>query len=857
MTYRLQAYDQQIIRFPALSRQDISNRLSHRKASEVFFDADVANYFRLSKPLLYDQLVRKISSGDSSPALQETILKYLVRMCSRPVPNRCFAGVGITGTGPEVKSVINLPLLPKTSKYFSLNQTLTFRKNACGFYSYDGKSVEPFKQYGLHTQLIQILRSLPDQFEIAAFKRALGSKTKKEASLMLERLIDIGVVVRVKSHPSFESAKASHVGNESVLKSSFPEAHLPKRSAETALSIGRDLLEMRFSWRLHYAQQTLWSVTRKLLDQHFDHGPVPFLDVSEKAIHFMETVSYKTEASQFEEFLFDRAQELSITGGSWIISDEDWDKLKNLTHHKPLHLVSLSTLIFTDRELSFKHLSGAMSNSATKIFGRFGDFDPAISEFIKEIQTHEISASSESLSEIEFPMSELTETLMQRHSFLKNCITLNPVNARGVERLRPSDLFFLKDRSGNWVLKSLPSGDTILPCFTHLMNPNFIESFHYRLLEDYAQSRTPQSYIWNWGKARDLIFLPRVERAGYILAFAKWRLFPFQNQDISAVEFIQRISPPLPEYLFLVEDDKRLPFRRSDPTFLSLLETRMKKGLSTNLEEDPSGGRDLLEVVVVGRNPQREEIKHKKGLPLELSSTGFKNFRLFLDPTRTQEFFQFFKKNLRRNGKSHFDPFSFIIYHRPKYHIRLRVLEKESNSSTYSLLQRALNEGLLFSYSAHHYSPELDRWQGAIGLRLYEQLSCVDSELKLRKSDFNTEDTVSAALSWLAFMFPKSDDQVRILKSLISQMPSSSTTHIGASIKILPKEVIHPFPLSKSSHALEIRTRKFLATLTPEKRLDWVGGILHLSFNRFGFIREPSEEKAIYQRALGWVMANT
>lgn len=854
MASHLEIQDEQIIRRPAFSRQDINARLSVRSPEEVLQDPDISTYFSLSKPDLYKYFCDEIQKGATSSKLRKTIETYLIRMSTRPTPNKCMSGLGISGSAEyDTVKIIKLKRTEPSSA-FSINKTIDFRKDYCTI-----RGKEDFKQFHLPGELISVLRALPRVFNFPSFQKSILAKklNANQAKETFKKLIDIEVIVPSKKNSLFYPYKNNESGTESALLFSFKEPLIAKEHSRNIIEIGTELLEMRYFQRRRWATNSLWDATQTFLNKHFDHGPVPFINISEKYLHSIKTISFSTNPNQFDTFLSERAHSCS-KDRIWVINDSEWEKLKALSGHQPLHLPAVSAITFTDENVNFKLLLGVTSNSATKAFSRFGDHDQAIASFIKKIHTHEKTYRIEKLSEIEIhPKDQSLDFLIRRHSYFDYCIELDASDIKKQTGLTISDLAFVKNTQNEWVLVTSDLKTTILPSFTHLVNPTFIKNFYYSLLHDYAQFRTPQAYVWYWGEnLRNYSYLPRVERRGILLSLSKWRLKPPANLDSNFADYLNNLNPPLPNNVFLVDEDKRLPLRVSSSLFRQIVSERWAKGQSVSLEEDLSNEQELREVIIVGFDkPDLKALKPIIKLE-EKAVSNFRNYRISLNPLKLNEFFKLiysaFKLKLKKNELN----FYFIVFHYPDYHIRFRLNSKTNQNKLLNQLSRAIDEDIIYSYSNHSYTPELDRWINPKGLSLFEKLSCLDSALTIKHMPLSVNDSLSLISFWISFFFKNKSDQISFLKSSLATMKVNQTTQVGILIKLVSNEEIKKIDLNPNAQHLMRQTRTFLNSLKINQRHYFVFNMLHLSLNRTGFIQQDSEEKAVYQRILKSLMSN-
>lgn len=844
--------DEQIIRRPALSRQDIARRLDRRLPEEVARDQDVEPLLRISKPELLSRLAIEEKRGRVSAQLRRSIEKILIRMSSRPTPNRCLAGLGILSEGTTTATrFVTLPPVPKLSRY-ALNRTLQFRGAHAQLSTSRGQEV-----LLLRPQLRKSLERLPKTFRFTEF-HALFDKSRsspRAARRALKQLLALEVIVPARERSLFQPRTGQRDGKEQALVFSASHPRLPRPDCQRLFTVATELLEMRHALWRRWARRSLWSLAVEFLNQHYDHGPVAIQELSEKLLLSRGEVSYQLEDNPFDDFLLSRAQFCAAQSLTWSISDGDWQRLKQLAAHAPLPISALAIGVFTSDTGRFKQLIGATAGSATRLFGRFGDHDESIAVLIKKIQQHELRNSRERCAEVEVHTGdEAQDFLLRRHSQADCCIELSAAHLGRVQGLKLDELVFVKSVEGEWTLMDRELKECILPYYTHSVTPTFLRNFHYSLLESYARRQAAQSYTWNWGKARSLAFLPRVIRNDTILSLARWRLARQSDSTQSVESFLNDLSPSLPELLFVTDTDKRLPLKRDSALFREILEERWSRGDDVLVEEDLSAGDELHELIVVGLRDTDAPPAARAALSNLRRGSAYLNFRIFLNPTSLVDLYECLRSFLQSTNSK--DACFFIVYHRPNFHVRLRFSPRLGTARVVEFLQTLLEAQSIHSYSTHTYGPELDRWQGPKGLALYEKLSCLDSARVLEQA-FAIESVPLAVSFWLDFFFSTADERVAYLRELVASMQVGPTTPTGARLKSLSGPLPRRATLTQPQRALRERTRRFLQTLATTARRDWISSVLHLSLNRTGLVVEASEEKAAYQLVLRRLMEQT
>jgi lantibiotic biosynthesis protein len=275
---------------------------------------------------------------------------------------------------------------------------------------------------------------------------------------------------------------------------------------------------------------------------------------------------------------------------------------------------------------------------------------------------------------------------------------------------------------------------------------------------------------WNWGILENLAFLPRVTFRNIVLSLARWRMTKevieqlSQGKGAERLRRIQewRLAKGIPRLVLLSEADNQLliDFENvvSAETFIEYIKKRDNVRL---LEMFPSHDRLCAhgpegsfthEVVIpfVRNKPQTSKVVGESGVaPAVIAASDIqRNFfpgsewlfaKIYASPSHLDrmllENVKPLVEKILHSGQA--DSWFFIRYADPHLHLRLRFhgdskkLSAEVLPQLWECVERQRQQGNTWRVQLDTYEREIERYGGASGIRIAEQLFRFDSELVL------------------------------------------------------------------------------------------------------------------------------
>ncbi len=284
--------------------------------------------------------------------------------------------------------------------------------------------------------------------------------------------------------------------------------------------------------------------------------------------------------------------------------------------------------------------------------------------------------------------------------------------------------------------------------------------------------------FWNWGVLGSLPFLPRVRSGRVILARARWRVTGAEIQKLtretgaaryrSVREWCKKRGVPL--QALMVQGDKKLLVDFNNVLNIDSFLFMTKKLESFGVEELFPGpdqlcvtapeGRFFHEMIVpfVQSKVSREEKPHalihhvRRTFPL---GSEWLYVKLFTGTSTADlvlhEGMDPIIREALRSGAA--DSWFFIRYGDPEWHLRLRFhgnpqcLQKVVLPRLQESAATLLDDGRIWKFQLETYEREVERYGGAEGILLAEQLFYVDSEAAMAIIK-NLEGAEGAAARW-------------------------------------------------------------------------------------------------------------
>jgi thiopeptide-type bacteriocin biosynthesis protein len=310
----------------------------------------------------------------------------------------------------------------------------------------------------------------------------------------------------------------------------------------------------------------------------------------------------------------------------------------------------------------------------------------------------------------------------------------------------------------------------------------------YRFLAQMSESRTARSFQWDWGQLGLYPRLPRVTYRKCILSPARWRIPCGHLRGLSRLDPVRRFQGiqhlrselELPGIVAIGEGDRMLPINLDNPLCVELLLAEAKRGTHLHLEEALLG-QDSLCV----RSTQGERFCHQLVVPfLNREPAGALTHTPALRESQPEAAARVFAPGSewlyvklycgRRTANSVLheivepvaqeamlrgwsDRWFFVRHNDPDWHVRARfhgASHQLLNHLLPVLHERAvpwLKDGRIKGLQLDTYDRELERYGGAAGLAVAEDVFWADSEaclalLRLTRDNPGADLTSSHAL---------------------------------------------------------------------------------------------------------------
>ncbi|WP_405058195.1 lantibiotic dehydratase [Kribbella sp. NBC_01505] len=318
----------------------------------------------------------------------------------------------------------------------------------------------------------------------------------------------------------------------------------------------------------------------------------------------------------------------------------------------------------------------------------------------------------------------------------------------GDDQLPPDEL--LVGLSGDrFVLRWAVDGREVVPCAGHMLNTNGAPELVSFLEHVYHDGRM-SNVGFSWGPAAGFPFLPRVQRGRLVLAPASWRLEP---TDLGAFP-VWRERWQVPRYVYMADKDNRLLLDLDNPEHVDQLRAKVRdrtvlqEALPSPDDAWVSGpeGNYLSELVVplvldepVSQPTRRSAAVRRTDTSRRLRPPGsdWLYAKLYDVPAYEDDLIAHpireFGAQAIADGTA--DSWFFMRYVDPDPHLRIRwhgdpaVLTEKLAPRLLSWGAELVNAGYCKSFGLDTYDQEVERYGGAAGIELAEQLFHTDSEL--------------------------------------------------------------------------------------------------------------------------------
>ena len=325
-----------------------------------------------------------------------------------------------------------------------------------------------------------------------------------------------------------------------------------------------------------------------------------------------------------------------------------------------------------------------------------------------------------------------------------------------------SDLLVSVERD-RIVLRSRRLGREVIPRLTTAHNYVWRSLGVYRFLCALQDQATASGLMWDWGPLESAPFLPRVVHGRTVLSRARWNL---NDSDLAAfrqapggAQFAAvqqlRADRSLPRYVALVDADNELVVDLENVLSVEALAAQLKRRASAALVELLPGPENLCAVGPEGR------FAHELVLPFVRSSSHppsaslqprrttacqrrfavgspWLYAKLFTGTATADRVLNVAAEAVRASlASAAATRWFFIRFGDPEWHLRLRVngdpqgLLRETLPALSSLTAPLFDSGQLWRVELDTYEREVERYGGAGGIEIAEQVFHADSDAVL------------------------------------------------------------------------------------------------------------------------------
>lgn len=399
---------------------------------------------------------------------------------------------------------------------------------------------------------------------------------------------------------------------------------------------------------------------------------------------------------------------------------------------------------------------GSGSTPAGRAFGRFSQLDPRFAEVVAEV------AELERATHPGRAFAGLTYAHARGH--LNNVGIVPPVHdwqiavgtTAGVpaeRQLRLADLeVFLS--GGRFALTARGLERELVVRAPNLLSfaeaPNAVR---FALAVGMANTLPTE---WSWGEFERLPFLPRVRVGRIVLSPARWRLPKPDGLDD------WRAKRAVPRFVQAGSYDNRLLLDLDQPAHQALLRQEIARGVEfvtealPALDEAPAegpGGRHVLEAVVPLRlvepvisPPSLLPAPRGPGARVVLPGEEWTYAKLYGPPNLREQALRALHTAFA--GQDWF----FVRYLDPVPHLRVRVRDGVAVPAVLAALRACVTNGLIRWFRLEGYERELERYGGAAGLAVAEQIFVADTRTLLSAPPADPDDVPAAVTGIEVFL---------------------------------------------------------------------------------------------------------
>lgn len=427
-------------------------------------------------------------------------------------------------------------------------------------------------------------------------------------------------------------------------------------------------------------------------------------------------------------------------------------------------------------------LEGGSGPSGARLLGRFCHADPALCRHVEEhIRAEEALQPDALFAEVvHLPEGRMGNVLARPTLRAYEIPHLGRSSVPAPGQIPVSDLL-VSVAGDQIVLRSARLGRRVVPRLTSAHNFSMSQGM-YRFLCALQTQGTVGDFSWDWGVLRDAPFLPRVVTGRLVLSPARWQARREelrtldQADDAARFQAVQawRANRQLPRWIALADMDNELPIDLDNVFSVETLVGLINKREQATLVEFLPGpdelcargpeGRFVHELVV----PFIRRLERDKTQEATERRGDFHTAPAVLPPaprrfppgsewlyaklyTGSATADQVLREVVRpvsqaavHSGAA--DSWFFIRYGDPDWHVRLRFhgdpqrLLGEVLPALRAATLPLLEDGRVWRFQLDTYEREIERYGGAEGIGLAEQLFQADSEAVLALVEQSPED---------------------------------------------------------------------------------------------------------------------
>ena len=495
-----------------------------------------------------------------------------------------------------------------------------------------------------------------------------------------------------------------------------------------------------------------------------------------EGLHFPSPRDESAAWSARERFLLRKLSEAQQSGADEIVITQD--DLHRLASTSPRPLPDAFAVMATIASPSQAALAkgdfrvivdSANGPSGARLLGRFCHADQELRQYVeRHLRAEEALQPNAVFAEIvHLPEGHLGNFISRPVLRGYEIPYLGCAGVHSSQQIAAADLTVLVE--GDLItLRSQRLGREIIPRMSSAHNYSLSGLGVYKFLCAFQYQRVVPDLSWNWGALRDAPFLPRIVTGRLILSRAQWRLSKEELKQFAdphgpaLFQAVQawRAERRLPRWIALADGDNSLPIDLDNilsiETFVHLVRSREEATL-TEMFPRPDQlcargpeGRFVHEVIVpFVRTSKSQEPPERNRLASVFPLTASRAFppgsewlfaKLYTGTgTADRVLCEVVARLVRKLIDSGaVDRWFFIRYADPDWHLRLRFhgIPEKLHTEVLPALQAAtsplLNDGRLWRIQLDTYEREVERYGGAEGIELAEQLFQADSEAVLQ-----------------------------------------------------------------------------------------------------------------------------